>query len=112
MARDDWKATTALRMFSPKPPSISPGENQARSRRICARTTAGPREPVASVGDEEASPMLVASRRSTSIPNDGVIRHLVRLVVVGARRDAEHLLLLARGLRREPSLRGLRRRVE
>src|SRR5258706_3685403 len=43
-----WKATTALRMFSAKRPSISPGENHARSRRICARITAAPTAPFAS----------------------------------------------------------------
>src|SRR5258708_40005069 len=36
-------------MFSAKRPSISPGENQARSRRICARTTAAPLAPLLSV---------------------------------------------------------------
>src|SRR5436190_11471470 len=48
-------------MFSPKPPSISPGENHARSSRICARTTAPPRAPLASVADEDSSVMAARS---------------------------------------------------
>jgi hypothetical protein len=52
-----WKAATVRLMFAPKPPSISPGENQARSSRICARTTASPRDPAASVGRRALSLM-------------------------------------------------------
>ena len=45
-----WNVATALRMFSPNAPSISPGEYQARSSRIWARTTPAPRAPRASAG--------------------------------------------------------------
>ena len=41
-SRAFWNAATARRMLALKRPSISPGENQARSSRIWARTTAGP----------------------------------------------------------------------
>src|SRR6059058_2872701 len=50
-------------MLSPKPPSISPGENHARSSSTCARTTAPPREPFAIVATD-ISLMVAASIRA------------------------------------------------
>src|SRR4051812_34315447 len=61
---DSWNAATARRMFSPKPPSISPGENHARSSRICARTTAPPRAPLARVAVVESSVIAARSSRA------------------------------------------------
>ena len=52
-------------MFLPKPPSISPGENQARSSKICARATAAPRLPILSAGLSVAA--LKASKSSVSL---------------------------------------------
>ena len=48
--RDSWKAAIARPMLLLKMPSISPGENQARSSRIWARNTADPLAPAARDG--------------------------------------------------------------
>jgi hypothetical protein len=54
-------------MFSPNPPSISPGENHARSRSTCARTTAAPRAPLEIVTELKLSLIVAASSRKEAV---------------------------------------------
>src|ERR1700694_580545 len=79
-----WKDATALRMFSPKPPSISPGENHARSRSTCARTTAAPRAPLETVAALEPSLIVVASSRAEALAPWAGAWRMVAAVASGA----------------------------
>ncbi len=68
-----WKAITAARVFSPKMPSIAPGEKPLPSNRICSVMTCGPKSPIANsstIPVPNASAGLISTRKVlSSIPS-------------------------------------------
>src|SRR5215475_3447153 len=76
---------TALRVFSPKLSSISPGEKCARSSRICTLKSAAP--------EGRAEELVISARLTLSIDSDPVERELRLAAMAGieisARRSNE-----------------------
>jgi transposase len=65
-----WNSLTALSVFGPKSPSMSPGSKPLSIRSCCSNVTAGPLEPFLTVGGSSLAQVLGPTIPSTAKPRN------------------------------------------